>query len=855
MKQKFTYLLSLMLMCILGASNAMAETVVFSADVIASSDQAFSPGTTEITSAHATLVGGTMSAISEQADNKNLIGHQGSNRMFCMTNNNTFFKIVLDEALANGDVINCMTYSRTDTGLGVWVSTASSRPNSCSSALSIAAVGTAAYEKLSSYTVTDGDGLAGATTIYLYRETGKSTYFDEFTITRASQEPEPGPGPEPVAPTIVNDLKSTYDVTVGKSITLTIEANDATGYQWYQGAPEGTAISGATKASYTYTPAEVGTTSFYCVVSNANGNVQSKVAAVTASEWKPITTKRNWLFTQQSKYADDQAAATSLWTNYSSSNKRYENARALVEEELSGNNGPLSGLAGIYFTAPSNKLLLGGKDDNSRSVQTNGNGISMTIPQCNVKDKITLRWSASGSGKDVSITYGNQTISCNGVNRNNTGDLIAEAAGDVTIGIPNGARIFEVTVTPYIAVKDFELSTDEVSVEEYENVSVSAKNFTPSNCSDNTIEWTTSDAAVATVTNGVITGVKAGTATITATSVDGPSKTVAVTVTPSAPKNLSIEMTSTSEAIVPKVESGKTYKLTAKVQGYDLTCQWASKDSEKGAYTNISGATAQTYETTAVELGSKFYKVTVTNAQGSAVAEYEVKTVVPLEAFAITEVDTETGATTTVNYKAIDADEPQVRVVSQQTKASEETHVVLPASVEYKGLEYAVTVIGDEAYVNDNTVVSLATPKSMKEIGARAFMSCTSLSQVLLNDGLEIIGDAAFSGCNSLTEFYIPSSVEVVGFKAFANCESLTDIYYDGTKDEWYALPNVEMAGIAKSVTIHFNDGETENGKGNIVGINNAEESQNIKEGKFFDGKDFFIYKNGKKYTAAGAEM
>lgn len=824
MKQKFTYLLSLMLMCILGASNAVAADTY----KLSFNDSSKKPGVVYLNG----TAQSSSSYFSYNADKHNY---------------NTKF---------NGCTYDGISYS---TGLKMegatsltWTSTEKANV-------------TIVQSTWSEHTIKfDGEALEVADAVAI---TGGRVYTitnvaaGDHSITRGSGESGlfaivvAYASSEAVAPTIKTDLMSAYDVTLGKSITLSIEANDATGYQWYQGAPEGTAISGATKASYTYTPAEVGTTSFYCVVSNANGNVQSKVAAVTASEWKPITTKRNWLFTQQSKYDPDQAAATSLWTNYSSSNKRYENARALAEEELSGNNGPLYGLAGIYFTAPSNKLLLGGKDDNSRSVQTNGNGISMTIPQCNVKDKITLRWSASGSGKDVSITYGNQTISCNGVNRNNTGDLIAEAAGDVTIGIPNGARLFEVTVTPYIAVKDFELSTDEVSVEEFENVSVSAKNFTPSNCSDNTIEWTTSDAAVATVTNGVITGVKAGTATITATSVDGPSKTVAVTVTPSAPKNLSIEMTSTSEAIVPKVESGKTYKLTAKVQGYDLTCQWASKDSEKGAYTNISGATAQTYETTAVELGSKFYKVTVTNAQGSAVAEYEVKTVVPLEAFAITEVDTETGATTTVNYKAIDADEPQVRVVSQQTRASEETHVVLPASVEYRGLEYAVTVIGDEAYVNDNTVVSLATPKSMKEIGARAFMSCTSLSQVLLNDGLEIIGDAAFSGCNSLTEFYIPSSVEVVGFKAFANCESLTDIYYDGTKDEWYALPNVEMAGIAKSVTIHFNDGETENGKGNIVGINNAEESQNIKEGKFFDGKDFFIYKNGKKYTAAGAEM
>jgi hypothetical protein len=420
----------------------------------------------------------------------------------------------------------------------------------------------------------------------------------------------------------------------------------------------------------------------------------------------------------------------------------------------------------------------------------------------------------------------------------------------VTIGIPNSVRLFEVTVTPYFAVTDFELSTDEVSVEEYENVSVSAKNFTPANYTDGTMEWTTSDAAVATVNNGVITGVKAGTATITATSVDGPSKSLEVTVTACAPKNVSIEMTSESEAKAPKVESGKAYKLTAKAQGYDLKYQWASKDSEKGTYVNISGATAQTYETTAVELGSKFYKVTVTNPQGSAIAEYEVKTVVPFKDFTIANEDGIGG----INYKAIDADEPEVRVRYQIARADEPVELEIADSVEYAGLTYAVTVIGEEAFVNDITVVGLETSPVLREIGARAFMACVNLADVELADGLEIIGDAAFAGCTSLPIIFIPSTVQYVGFKAFADCTSLTDIFYDGTKAEWNALPNIGMAGIAKSVTIHFNDGETENGKGNIVGINNANADEAQKNGKFFENGELVIYKNGKAFTAAGAD-
>ena len=43
----------------------------------------------------------------------------------------------------------------------------------------------------------------------------------------------------------------------------------------------------------------------------------------------------------------------------------------------------------------------------------------------------------------------------------------------------------------------------------------------PDNATDKTVTWTTSDASVATVTDGVVTAVGAGTATITATATNG----------------------------------------------------------------------------------------------------------------------------------------------------------------------------------------------------------------------------------------------------------------------------------------------------------------------------------------------
>lgn len=51
-------------------------------------------------------------------------------------------------------------------------------------------------------------------------------------------------------------------------------------YQWYK---NGAAVSGATGASYTFTPNAVGTATLYCKVTNAAGTVTSRTATITAT--------------------------------------------------------------------------------------------------------------------------------------------------------------------------------------------------------------------------------------------------------------------------------------------------------------------------------------------------------------------------------------------------------------------------------------------------------------------------------------------------------------------------------------------------------------------------------------------
>lgn len=118
----------------------------------------------------------------------------------------------------------------------------------------------------------------------------------------------------------------------------------------------------------------------------------------------------------------------------------------------------------------------------------------------------------------------------------------------------------------------------------------------PSDATNKSVKWTSSDSSVAKVaSNGTITGVKQGTATITATSVDSTelSASCVVTVTePVAVTGVTLSSSSTT------IKQGKTATLTATVapsDAYDKTVTWSSSNSSAVSVDSngiITGVTA-----------------------------------------------------------------------------------------------------------------------------------------------------------------------------------------------------------------------------------------------------------------------
>lgn len=96
----------------------------------------------------------------------------------------------------------------------------------------------------------------------------------------------------------------------------------------------------------------------------------------------------------------------------------------------------------------------------------------------------------------------------------------------------------------------------------------------------------------------------------------------------------------------------------------------------------------------------------------------------------------------------------------------EAENIIIPEKV--RGLK--ITVIGEEAFVNEGQLKSIVIPDTVIEIGYGAFMNCDALDDVVMSKNIEKIGERAFLGPNYY-EIDLPDTLKELGEGAFSGCE------------------------------------------------------------------------------------
>lgn len=102
--------------------------------------------------------------------------------------------------------------------------------------------------------------------------------------------------------------------------------------------------------------------------------------------------------------------------------------------------------------------------------------------------------------------------------------------------------------------------------------------------------------------------------------------------------------------------------------------------------------------------------------------------------------------------------------------------VVIPQTITIKKNIYNVTSIGQKAFMDCDSLISITLPNSITSIEDNAFYGCSALTTITLSENVTNIGKEAFAYCAHLTNITIPSSVTSIGDYAFSYCYSLSTI-------------------------------------------------------------------------------
>ena len=358
---------------------------------------------------------------------------------------------------------------------------------------------------------------------------------------------------------------------------------------------------------------------------------------------------------------------------------------------------------------------------------------------------------------------------------NKGSDTPAETSGKATV--TDAAFKPEETRTSEIAAETVSFDQTAVTMTVGDTVALVAT-VLPSNTTDKSITYSSSNPAVAVAVNGTVTAAGVGAAVIIATTSNG--KTATCTVTVSVP---TVDVTGvTLNKTELSLTVGESATLTATVtpaNATDKSVMWSSSDP--------SVATVENGRITAVGEGTATVTVTTSNGKTASCTVTVKEKVIP----------------SGLNF-ALTLNDSFYIVTGYYGNATEYT---IPAI--YDGLR--VIGIQSNAFRNNTNLKKITIPSNIEVIGASAFAGCTALAEIVIPESVTKIEESTFSDCTSLKEIRIHGKIKTVGSNAFAGCVALTDLTIENGVTEIGAFAFDRCTGL---VSVELPDSVTLVGNG-----------------------------------------
>ena len=301
--------------------------------------------------------------------------------------------------------------------------------------------------------------------------------------------------------------------------------------------------------------------------------------------------------------------------------------RHTITLSVEGGSLTASGSTGISFDSASSKTVSATKLTVSNNAIVRANDVGSKIS--NVDLQIGKGNNSSGGivfDGNKGTVYGSVELQENltiGEGESLTLDDGASLnTGDYTLTVDGGTLTGNVTGKVTYKVTGVSLSNDSLTLDVGDEENLTAA-ITPDNATNKNVTWSSDTPSVASVNNGVVTAVGAGTAQITATAADGSGKSATCTVTVNAAATVHVTGVSLDKTSLELTED-ETARLTATVKPDDATNKDVTWSSDNESVATVSNGTV-------TAMGEGTATITVTTEDGNKTASCTVTVTAPPE--------------------------------------------------------------------------------------------------------------------------------------------------------------------------------------------------------------------------------
>ena len=308
---------------------------------------------------------------------------------------------------------------------------------------------------------------------------------------------------------------------------------------------------------------------------------------------------------------------------------------------------------------------------------------------------------------------------------------IAAGTAKITAASVNGKTavcVITVKAQPQNLPTGVSLSKKTASVKLNQTLALSAV-VQPSNADNKTVKWASDNTHVATVENGIVKAVNAGTARITATTVNGHKATCTITVPGTkiskAKVSLAASKNHTGKALKPSVKV--TYGKKALKKNTDYTVSYKN---------NINPGTAS---------------VTITG-KGKYYGTIQ-------KTFAIKAAEGKTYTVGKGKYKVTDASAKNRTVTFMAPVKKTYSSFSVPSKVKIGNDTYKVTAVAKNAFKKNTKLTSVTIGSNVKTIGSYAFYGDSQLKKIIIKSAkLTSAGKNAFKKTYAKMTVKVPKS-------------------------------------------------------------------------------------------------